>query len=119
MKDIKGYENLYAITEDGRVYSYRSQRFLKNWLDKDGYHLITLCKEAKVKYKVHRLVAEAYIPNPENLPLVLHGEKGRDINTLDNLSWGCYSRNLTEAHKRGERRSRVGIPRDAKSDDYY
>ena len=66
MKDIKGYEGLYAITSCGKVWSYRRKKFLKLRADQDGYLLVNLYNKGKPKgCLVHRLVAEAYIPNPE------------------------------------------------------
>lgn len=66
MKEIKGYEG-YEITEDGRVWSNKTNRYLKLSKDKDGYYKVTLSKNGNEKqFFVHRLVAEAYIKNPEN-----------------------------------------------------
>ena len=73
MKDIKGYEGLYAVTSCGRVWSYRRNKFLAPATIKSGYNYVNLYKDGKKKFcRVHRLVAEAYIPNPDNLPQVNH-----------------------------------------------
>lgn len=88
MKDIKGYEGLYAITPEGEVWSYRRKKFLKPIADKKGYLIVILCKDGKVKnYKIHRLVAEAYIPNPNNLPQVDHINEDKTNNCVNNLQW--------------------------------
>lgn len=88
MKDIKGYENLYAITSCGRIWSYISKKFLKPRADKDGYLLINLHKDNKSKtYKVHRLVAEAYICNDEELPQINHRDENKTNNCIGNLEW--------------------------------
>ena len=57
MKDVVGYEGLYAVTSCGKVYSYKSKKFLKPLKDKDGYLQVNLHKDGEQKtYKIHRLV---------------------------------------------------------------
>ena len=88
MKDIKGYESLYAVTSCGRVYSYRGQKFLTPISDKDGYLRIKLCKNGNHKwFRIHRLVADAYIPNTDNLPQINHKDENKANNCLQNLEW--------------------------------
>lgn len=88
MKDIINYEGLYGITMDGQVWSYRSNKFLKPKVKNSGYLEITLSKNGiKKTCLIHRLVAEAYIPNPDNLPQVSHKDESRDNNCVDNLFW--------------------------------
>ena len=104
MRDIKGYEGKYAITEDGRIYSYKLQGFLKPSFDRDGYLIVWLYDKAKkVKApKGHRPVAEAFIPNPENLPQVKHKDEVHDNNNIDNLEWcsGKYNCNYGTRNQR-------------------
>lgn len=87
--EITGYEGLYYITSCGRVWSYRTNKFLKPTLSKHGYFYVTLVdKEGnRVKRKIHRLVAEAYIPNPDNKPEVDHINRRRTDNYVNNLRW--------------------------------
>ncbi len=86
MKDIKNYEKLYAITENGEVWSHRSNRFIKPAVDKDGYERICLVKDRQKKnYYVHRLVAQTYLDNPNNLPQVNHKDENKHNNTVENL----------------------------------
>ena len=88
MKDIIGYEGLYAITSCGKVWSYRSQKFMKPRKDKDGYLLVNLHKEGKqITFRVHRLVAKAYIPNPEGKETVNHKDENKQNNNVNNLEW--------------------------------
>ena len=88
MKDIENFEGLYAITSCGKVWSYRRKKFLKPATDKDGYLRICLCKDGQRKLcGLHRLVAEAYIPNPDNLPQVNHKDENKANNCLQNLEW--------------------------------
>lgn len=88
MKDIKDYEGLYGITEDGRVWSYRKNRFLKPQKTKTGYLYVQLSKNNKVKnYKIHRLVATAYLENPLNLPCVNHIDECKTNNCVENLEF--------------------------------
>lgn len=88
MRDIPGYEGLYAVTSCGKVWSYRKQIFLKPAIDKDGYLLVNLCKDKTKKMcRVHRLVAEAYLPNPSGLPQVNHKNEVKIHNFINNLEW--------------------------------
>ena len=88
MKDVKNYEGLYAITSCGKVYSYRSKKFLKPFADKDGYLMVSLYKDNKKKtFKIHRLVALAYIPNPDGLETVDHIDGNKEHNYINNLQW--------------------------------
>ena len=104
MKDIKGYEGLYAITSCGKVWSYRAQKFLKPQKGKDGYLYVNLYKDEKgKKYAVHRLVAEAYIPNPDNKPQVNHKDENKEHNWIGNLCWATASENINY----GTRNARV------------
>ena len=87
MKDIKGFEGLYAIDEDGRVWSYITKKYLKPTLAR-GYLKITLYKDGKRKdFYIHRLVCEAFIPNPDNKPQVNHLDENKLNNSINNLEW--------------------------------
>lgn len=88
MKDIKNYEGLYAITMTGRVWSYRRKKFLKPGVGRKGYLQVVLCKNGEMKsFKLHRLVAETYLPNPDNKPHVGHIDDNPKNNCWDNLYW--------------------------------
>ena len=106
MKDIKGYEGLYAITSCGKVWSYRSKKFLKPWKQKKGYLEVSLYKDGTQKnYNIHRLVAEAYLPNPNNLPQVNHKDENKTHNYINNLEWydSTYNNNYGTRNERAGR----------------
>ena len=89
MKDIIGFEGLYAITSCGRVWSYRNQKFLKSSDNGKGYQKVNLHgADGKIKQMyLHRMVAEAYIPNPLGLPQVNHKDENKANNCINNLEW--------------------------------
>lgn len=88
MKDIKNYEGIYAITSCGKVWSYKRKIFLKPIMTKAGYQQVCLSLNGKVKkFYIHRLVADAYLPNPNNLPEINHKDKIKTHNYLNNLEW--------------------------------
>ena len=85
-KKIKDYEGLYWISNLGRVKN-RHGRVLKPEI-RQGYYSIDLMKNHKrKKYRIHRLVAEAFIENPDNLPQVNHKDENKLNNEADNLEW--------------------------------
>ena len=87
MKDIPGYEGRYAVTSCGRVWSHRTQRFLKP-AGGDNYQMVQLNKDGKSHNEyVHRLVAITYIPNPNNYPEVNHKDDVKYHNWSNNLEW--------------------------------
>lgn len=111
-KPIPNYEN-YEVSSLGRVRSlnYNNQtdkvRILKLAIRKDGYTQIMLNKEGKCKmYSVHRLVAEAFIPNPNNLPCVNHIDENKQNNDVSNLEWCSYGYNINYG-SRNERASKA------------
>lgn len=106
-KDIDEYEGLYQISDLGRVKSLKTRvlnrggsyrevsiKILKLGLDKDGYCLIGLTKNGKYSTKkVHRLVCQAFHPNPENLPLVNHKDEDKSNNRKNNVEWCTHRYN--------------------------
>ena len=99
-KPIKGYEGLYEISNLGRVKSlnYKGSgkgKILKNIEHSNGYLIVGLAKNGKRKqFYVHKLVAEAFIPNPENKPEVDHINTIRDDNKVENLCWVTKKENM-------------------------
>ena len=104
-KDVVGYEDYYSISNMGNLVSKRSGKKLKPFKHKDGltyYYRTTLSGEGKKHNKsIHRLVAEAFIPNPENLPIVNHIDNDGTNNKVSNLEWCTYSHNSKHAQKQG------------------
>ena len=93
-RDIRGYEGKYQVSNLGRIKSLKDshgnyrEKILKFKLEVSGYLQVHLYLENKVKaFKIHRLVAEAFIPNPNNLPEVNHKDENKENNRVDNLEW--------------------------------
>ena len=87
MKDVCGYEGLYKVDENGNVFSVRNNKLLKRMMFPSGYEYVHLCNgKGKTKlFRVHRLVAETFIPNPNNLPEVNHKDGDKLNNNVKNL----------------------------------
>lgn len=89
-KDILGYEELYQVSNLGRIKSLKfgKEKLLSPAFDKDGYLYVCLCKNGeKKRYFIHRLVAQAFLPNPNNYPEVNHIDENKLNNNVDNLEW--------------------------------
>lgn len=99
-RPVVGYENIYEVSSLGRVKSlgryvkrkgdsvcWRSERILKQYTNRTGYLNVVLKHGKQKHYQVHRLVAEAFIPNPYNLPEVNHKDETPTNNVLSNLEW--------------------------------
>ena len=101
MKDVVGYEGLYAVTSCGKIWSYKYKKFLKPGVNRDGYLFVVLCKDGQNKlYKIHRLVAQAYLPNPENLPQVDHIDNDKTHNYVNNLQWITNRDNVRKSNNK-------------------
>lgn len=100
-KHINGYED-YMVSNLGRVKSlkYEKEKILRPGNNGDGYLFVTLYKNTKKKhYLVHLLVAQAFIPNPDNLPIINHKNEIKTDNSVSNLEWCTYQYNNTYNNK--------------------
>lgn len=103
-KVIKDFEN-YLIDENGEVFSLLSKKFLKHNIKKDGYHEISLYKNGiRITKRVHRLVAETFLPNPNSFSEVNHKDENKNNNNVSNLEW-CNARYNTNYGTGNLRRS--------------
>lgn len=111
-KPIQGYEGLYEVSNKGRVKSlgnggknqYSNKEIYKVPIKlSNGYLRVNLCKDGKIKsYLVHRLVANAFIPNPDNLEQVNHKDENKHNNNVENLCW-CSAKENSNYGTRNER----------------
>lgn len=95
-KDIEGYEGLYQVSTHGRVKSvFRYHKILKSRVKNNGYKYVQLYKNGTpYTYYIHRLVAQAFIPNPQNKPQVNHIDEDKENNRVENLEWCTRSENM-------------------------
>lgn len=101
-KDIPGYEGLYEINEYGEIRSLKTGQFKVQKISNKGYKYTQLWKNNKPKNNyTHRLVALTFIPNPLNLPMVLHNDNNKLNCYYQNLRWGTGSENILQAYADG------------------
>ena len=102
-KDVVGYEGLYQVSNFGNIKSlFRYKRQLKPVI-RNGYESVKLCKNKNAKFvSVHRVVAEAFIPNPQKLPIVNHKDENKQNNCVENLEWctNVYNINYGNAQEK-------------------
>lgn len=86
---------MYEVNEDGTVFSKFSHKILKTNVNNNGYHSVELFNEEGSKRKlIHRLVAEAFIPNPNNYPQINHIDEDKSNNSVSNLEWCTAKHNM-------------------------
>lgn len=103
-KEIARLGGKYSITSDGKLYSNISNKYLKQQINK-GYYYVSLRLDGRTgkctTVKVHRLVAEAFIPNPDNKPYVNHIDGNKQNNNVSNLEWCTPKENTQHAKDTG------------------
>jgi hypothetical protein len=101
MKLIPGFPD-YIAYEDGRIYSKKTNKFMTACNGSYGYKLVCVRKNGKAStQKVHRLIASAFLPNPENKAQVNHKNGIKSDNRLENLEWATQSENQLHAYRTG------------------
>lgn len=115
-KDIKGYEGKYMVSSFGRIKSLQrivlrsnsigclplKERMIKIIPDPNNYLRAAFCRNGETKtIRIHRLVAESFLPNPFNKPQVNHKDGNRQNNNVENLEWCTQSENMIHANSTG------------------
>lgn len=121
-KDVPGYEGLYQVSSLGRlkrVFKNGKDRLLSGKQDKDGYIQVIVSRNQSKKYcRLHRLVAEAFIQNPEGKPVVNHKDKNVQNNAADNLEWATVSENTRHGYYTGRNVHKRAVVQYTKSMEY-
>lgn len=125
IKDVVGYEGIFSVTKNGMVFSKRSQKFLAYYTNNNGYREISSKIGGRtgkcICIRIHRMVAESFIPNPENKPFVNHIDGNKQNNHVDNLEWVTALENsqhawdtglITKEMCQGERKGVTSLTRD-------
>jgi len=116
-KKIVGYDN-YEVSDDGKVRNTKTAYILKGAVDKQGYHLVILSKNNKPKTQViHRLVAQAFIENPEKKEIVKHRDGNNGNNRISNLYWMSFAE-VREINGHVIREGSVGTVRKMTLEEY-
>lgn len=93
-KKIAGYAN-YSVSNKGRVRNDKTGKIRSLVLGTNGYYQVQLFNPTRKLHYLHRLIAEAFIPNPNNYPCVNHIDENKTNNSIENLEWCTYQHNLT------------------------
>jgi uncharacterized OB-fold protein len=105
--DVVGFEGLYKVSENGIIYTFSNRNGKYNYplrqnCDKDGYKYVKLFKNGKYhNARVNRVVAQAFIPNPKNKPIVNHIDFDRTNNCVSNLEWTTEKENVQHSVRAG------------------
>jgi hypothetical protein len=109
-KDIEGYEGLYQVSNMGNVKNLKTNRVLKSWKEGVGYLKIKLSKNNNhTRFKIHRLVAIAFLPNPNNYKMINHKDEIKTNNNIENLEWCNNSYNTRYGKKRQYSSNKVPV----------
>ena len=106
---IDGIETQYQINENGEIYNTKTNNFLKGHIENTGYVSVNLnINGIKKNYSLHRLMADTFLDNPNNLPIVNHIDGDKTNNKLENLEWVSQSQNRYHAIQTGISNLAVG-----------
>lgn len=115
-KDIVGFSGLYKVSNLGRIKSvdkkvnnngglqHREERILKTRLNRHGYLQVVLSKNKSYTKTIHRMVAEAFIPNIKNKPQINHIDGDKTNNCVSNLEWATRQENMQHAYHKLKRK---------------
>lgn len=112
-KDIPNYEGLYQVSNLGRIRNAKTKKIKNQRNTYKKYLQVDLFNKNQKTYRVHRLVAETFIPNPNNLPQVNHKDGNKQNNRVDNLEWITNYDNIQHAVKNGFFKRNKGSSRKA------
>ena len=129
-RDIVGYEGLYRVSTHGNVYSLKTDKVMRFHTSGAGYHKVCLCRidpstgiQTTTQHFVHRLVALAFIPNPDNKPCIDHIDGNPSNNDVTNLRWATHKENSNnpisiQRIKEGVARAKAGNKHQKKPHRY-
>ncbi len=112
-KDVLGFEEYFKVSNTGKVFSKRTNKILKLHLNKQGY--VTLSTKIGGRngtshcLRLHRIIAEVFIPNTENKPEVNHIDGIKNNNSISNLEWVTHSENTQHSYDIGLRKRDIGL----------
>lgn len=121
-KDIKDYKGLYQVSNLGNIKSLnynhtKKEKLLKTILQVDGYLGVNLGKNGiRKRYRVHRLVAETFLENSDNLPVINHKDGNKLNNNIDNLEWCSVAYNTQHSYNIGLEKTKKVICYDIKNE---
>lgn len=109
-REVVGFEGLYEVSNLGKVRNIKTGRILKPWRCTSGYLEVYLVNNGKYVKLIHRLVAQAFLPNPQNLPQVNHKDEDKTNNTVDNLEWCTSQYNANYGNRNKKVAERLSLP---------
>jgi hypothetical protein len=101
-KSIQIFDNRFQVNEEGQVFNIVTEHYLTPFISKKGYKVISFtCNNERKKMYLHRILAQCFIPNPDNLPIVMHKDNNKLNCNLNNLKWGTVLENNLQAIRDG------------------